>query len=104
MTGQIAYPSCLTDGEWHHYAIVYDDTALTFTVYIDYEVASSVTMSAPYRPRVTRADRDIMFGRGLNNGTMEGCIDEVRFMHAKLKPSEFLKFAKPKMGMLLLFR
>ena len=77
---------------------------MTFTVYIDYEVASSVAMSAPYRPRVARADRDIMFGRGLNNGTMEGCIDEVCFMHAKLEPSEFLKFAKPKTGMMLLLR
>ena len=101
-TGQISSPVCLTDGKWHHYSLVYDDSALTLKVYIDYEVAGTANMTAPYRPRGEWGSRDIMFGTGLNNGTMEGCIDEVRFSHAKLEPSEFLKFTKTKLGMIML--
>ena len=106
---------CFADGKWHHYALVYDDENRTFTFQVDYGTENggytfvSDQLPNPIGPRagyevVNRPRRDVVFGVGAGGGAMAGLVDEVRFSREKLTPAEFISFAKPKTGLMLLFR
>lgn len=95
----------MRDGLWHHFALVYDDTDKTLRLDIDYgKRTRTVRLENALRPRQTQDKRDMMFGTGLNNGTFYGFMDEVRYTHAKLEPTDYLKFGKFPSGLVLLFK
>lgn len=96
----------LKDGRWHHYAIVYDDAAMSFTVYYDRQEVIAFSCTKPYTPAVDSSNATYMIGHGLNNCGFMGLVDEVRLSRRALVPEEFLNFDNNGNGpgLLLLFR
>lgn len=81
--------AALADGNWHHLALVWDKTAATLTVYIDWKSAGSQTGVSSYTPTGV-----FMIGWNCwldtNRKLYSGAIDEFRVTSRALKPQEFL--------------
>lgn len=96
--------SLVKGGEWHHYAIVYDDEKLTSTFYIDGVIRGLVEYKEPLMAdSMLRSSRNLQIGYGANNHPFQGWFDEIRMVRRALDPSEFLTF-KNTDGLLLLLR
>ena len=97
------------DGEWHHFAVVYDDDARprTQTLYVDGVKKYQNKLTAPLMPRNSadnpRCNYHLQIGYGANNHPIQGTFDEFRIVRKALQPSEFMKF-KSLNGILMIVR
>ncbi len=83
----------LSVDQWHHLALVIDDTAKTASLYIDYACVGSTRYEGELTsPRVTA---DIYLGNADGNeaekSIVNGLIDELRISDAVLTPDQFLR-------------
>lgn len=87
----------VTDGQWHHLAAVYDRSAGTLSLYVDYNLESltdsysSGNLTQAFGG--TTGSRIGLFNSGLRQFT--GDIDFVRLSNAALAPSEFARVPEP---------
>lgn len=73
--------------EWRHVAFVYDATAKTASIFIDYYQVKTVPV-----PGEMKWDAgSIYVGGGREHSTFGGKIDEVRLTKGALRPSQFLR-------------
>ena len=74
------------DGQWHHYALVYDKSQGAFAAYLDYRKINSMTYEL-----TTSISSEFYFG-GQNPTTQafSGNLDDFRITKRALKASEFL--------------
>ena len=93
----------LKDDKWHHFAVVYDDSALTFRLYVDYVLKDERTVTARYRPLYKNCHVWIGDGGKVNLSGFEGWIDEVRYTRKALSPSQFIRFMSPR-GTTIIFK
>jgi len=80
----------LTDGVWHHAAIVQDATNATYTVYCD-----GVDMLVPFNIPATTGAGDLWIGGADNGEYFKGLIDEVRIYDRALSVAEISNLANP---------
>ena len=87
----------LKDNKWHHFALVYDDDACSFRLYVDYDLKDERSFSSRYRLAFP-STRDFWVGSGekLNLSSFEGWIDEVRMTRKALSPEQFIRFMSPR--------
>jgi hypothetical protein len=97
----ISLGSTFRDDAWHHVAVVYDASTFTMTAYIDGAALSSITMNAPFAPRLSQDGRRYLVGHGSGRREFFGMIDEVRLVQRALSPAEFISFEKVKYGLRL---
>ena len=74
------------DGQWHHYALVYDKSQGAFAVYLDYRLITSKTY-------VLTAETGAAFcfgGEGRSKQVFSGQLDDFRITRRAMKASEFL--------------
>ena len=85
----------VTPDEWHHVAIVYEVSTQTFTVYLDYSSAKTITFDpAIYTGELEYKSGGYLYiGKGtLNNDrSLDGDVAEARFSNAALGPDTFLQ-------------
>lgn len=93
----------MSDGAWHHVAVVYDEDNLKQTIYFDYKEVGTSTFALPFRPRVPRENRALYIGCQLQD-CFEGLIDEVRIVRGVLTSDQFLRCGRVKQGMMLILR
>jgi len=72
----------LTDGEWHHVALTFDDATRSAAIYVDYERCGGGVTTGP----LVYDESELVFGRGL-----DGWLDEVRITPEVLHPEQFLR-------------
>jgi len=89
---------------WHHYAIVYDEEALTIRAYVDGASIYKIDLSAPFAPATKHAKRDYQFGYGANNHPAQITYDEVRMVRRALAPSEFMTWHRSNGGIAVIVR
>ena len=82
------------DGEWHHYAVVYERASRSLRLYIDREKVGSKTLADDLANLVT-ADTPLYIGAGAwGNGTTyvvnSGSYDEIRLTRKALRAVELL--------------
>lgn len=90
----------LRDGQWHHLALVYDQTAKNLKVYLDGVVSRN-------KDDVTLYDGEAASFIGSSNNQdqiFKGNIDSVRITKRALSPEEFLHDCKGLSGLVLIFR
>ena len=92
------------DNAWHHAAVVYDDLTHVMTAYVDGQPILVNPLSKAFEPRTSEPYREYLVGWGTARQAFEGLVDEVRLVRRALQPSEFISFARPPSGMVLLFR
>ena len=94
-SGPHAEAPCVTDGKWHHIAIVADAEKHTNSIYLDYHQLYLSTSFEKFNYD-TCPDRPITIGaNGLKGGrNFVGDIDEVRISDAALGPEQFLRLKK----------
>jgi hypothetical protein len=97
----ISLGSTFRDDAWHHVAVVYDASTFTMTAYIDGAALSSITMNAPFAPRLSQDGRRYLVGHGSGRREFFGLVDEVRLVQRALSPAEFISFEKVKYGLRL---
>ena len=87
------YVSGLADGAWHHYAIVYDKSALTVRYYVDHRFVASTTYEKELSELKT-SDPLYLGAGSWSNGAwhrVKGvAYDEIRLIAKALKPAAFL--------------
>ncbi len=85
--------SGLADGAWHHYAIVYDKSALTVRYYIDHRFVAATTYEKELSELKT-SDPLYLGAGSWGNGSwhrVKGvAYDEIRLIAKALKPAAFL--------------
>ena len=90
----------LRDGQWHHLALVYDQTAKNLKVYLDGAVSRN-------KDDVTLYDGEAASFIGSSNNQdqiFKGNIDSVRITKRALSPEELLHACKAPSGMVLIVR
>lgn len=77
---------CVDDAQWHHYALVYDKGQGAFSIYLDYSLVDSTTLSP-----ATGTGRAFLFGGETSaSQTFAGNLDDFRITKRALRPHEFL--------------
>ncbi len=74
------------DGEWHHYALVYDKQQSAFSVFLDYRKIASQT----YTLATTTTTPFSFGGMGRQEQGFSGMLDDFRITRRALKAGEFL--------------
>ena len=90
----------LRDGQWHHLALVYDQTEKKLKVYLDGAVSKSID-------NVTLYDKEAASFIGSSNAQdqiFKGNIDSVRITKRALSPEELLHACKAPLGLVLVVR
>ncbi len=95
------------DDAWHHVAVVYNESARRLSGYVDgveriFCVFDEGKVFSP-RTKIETA-REYVVGDDPQRKGFYGLVDEVRLVRRALQPSEFISFARPPSGMVLLFR
>ena len=72
----------VSDGLWHHVAMVYEEATRQCTLFVDYEKTGSAVTGGP----LVYDDTLLTIGRGLN-----GWLDDIRITPAALHPEHFLR-------------
>ena len=78
----IGSSASLTDGEWHHVALTFDQATHSAAIYVDYERCGGGVTTGP----LVYDESILVFGRGL-----DGWLDEVRITAEVLHPEQFLR-------------
>lgn len=80
----------ITDGQWHHVALTYDETNRTFALFADYaqQATDQTAFNLVYDDDVFEIGH--IAGRGF-----DGWVDEVRLSDTILAPSQFLAIPEP---------
>ena len=74
------------DGQWHHYALVYDKSQGAFAVYLDYRLITLKTYTL-----TTETGAAFCFGgEGRSKQVFSGQLDDFRITKRAMKASEFL--------------
>ena len=74
------------DGEWHHYALVYDKKQGAYAIFLDYRLVGSGSVTL-----ATGTSRDFFFGaETLESQAFAGKLDDFRITRRALKAGEFL--------------
>ena len=74
------------DGDWHHYALVYDKKQGTYAIFLDYRLVGSGSVTL-----ATGTSRDFFFGaETLESQAFAGKLDDFRITRRALKAGEFL--------------
>ena len=74
------------DGNWHHYALVYDKSQGVFAAYLDYRMIASKTYAL-----TTETSTAFCFGaEGRYKQAFSGWLDDFRITRRAMKASEFL--------------
>lgn len=76
------------NGQWHHFAFVYDDSSHTATLYLDGKPGTPLQLPAALK----RPNRDLIAGKLYAKDT-ELWLDELRLSNRALLPEHFLKMA-----------
>jgi hypothetical protein len=91
------YDTVLTDGEMHHYAIVYDAAAGQLRMYLDYEVIA--TVDADLSNAVAAGDPGVLLigsHTGVSSSEVwNGLIDRIRFSDNVVDPEDFIPLPEP---------
>ena len=98
----------VNDGMWHHLATVWDATARTYSLYVDYTYEGQIDVSGDSRSwNVTSTAPDVEMSvgafnwAGFNGNYLSGDLDEVRLSDQVLLPAEFLQAPIPEPSTLL---
>lgn len=95
------------DDKWHHAAVVYDAAARRMAAYID--GAEKIHIDFPEgksfapRTKIETAREYVVADDAVRKG-FYGLVDEVRMVRRALQPSEFISFARPQTGLMIMFR
>ena len=87
------HKSSYIDGQWHHFAVVWDRQTSMLRAYIDYKLFKASDLSGKQLPRTTSNDASLFFGRGCwgeNHQLLKGRYDSIRITQRSLAPAEFL--------------
>jgi hypothetical protein len=83
----------ITDGQWHHVGLVWDDGARSRTLYVDHmEVAKA--MGNPRRFSASGGLRIGASGAPINANFWSGLIDDIRIYQVALSPEEIAELAQ----------
>ena len=94
-----ANTSRMDDGQWHHYALVYDSVATNAEVWIDYKCFFRIGSTLFSKPLGTDAAVDFIFGStSPQNQTFNGQLDDLRITQRALGVHEFLTTRPVKEG------
>ncbi|MDA3924266.1 MAG: LamG domain-containing protein [Kiritimatiellae bacterium] len=77
----------LSDGNWHHVALVYNSVSSNVLMYVDYKQKVNRTLATP---PLDYDSSDLLIGHNTSSGTFDGWIDEVRISDAALNEDQFL--------------
>ena len=96
------------DDEWHHVAVVYDESGRRMSAYIDgiEKVHIDFPEGRSFAPR-TKIETAREYVAGADDTARKGfygLVDEVRLVRRALQPSEFISFKRLPSGMILSFR
>ena len=78
--------------EWHHVALSFDEVAQQVTLYLDYRLVRTRTLSDSQGDGYTHPAAGLEFGK-FNGSTANLLFDEIRYSSGLLSPGEFLRDA-----------
>ncbi len=82
-------PAQLDGGQWHHFAMSYEDATRNLKLYFDYqEVRSSTTVNP-----IVYDDLLLYFGNLAGGRALDGWLDEIRLTGSVLNSDQFLRVA-----------
>jgi len=84
-------PGNVADGQWHHFAAVYDGNAQTATLYLDGAVPPGGTLNNV--PAVDVQSEPVIIGSGLGGRYFKGRIDDIRIYRRALSAAEIMQLA-----------
>jgi hypothetical protein len=82
----------LSDGNWHHIAVTYDQTTYKLSFYFDYSLKKTIQLDVPLRTG-NLSTQTYYVGGALNNHSFDGWMDEVRLVRECLSPDKFIQFS-----------